>query len=290
MKKPTVLVMLLFSVFGFCQEKNTYNIGILADFQSLKSVPILEQLQSEISSVVGEDAVINFPMNLRLINNYDIQQATDNYKELLNNETDIILAFGPVTNTILEKQSEYPKPVILFGAVNSDFSDLDLSKQTSGISNFTYLIDSQSFLEDFKKFKELTAFDTLGIAVDAPFLDFLPLRRTFDKEFALLNAQYKLIPFTSIADITSNLDGIDAIYMAGGFFLSDSEISKLSQNFIEKGLPSFSANGSDDVSLGIMATNQSEENLDQFFRRIALTVEAYVNGSDLGELPVYPAI
>lgn len=287
MKKPTVLVMLLFSVFGFCQEKNTYNIGILADFQSLKSVPILEQLQSEITSVVGEDAVINFPMNLRLINNYDIQQATDNYKELLNNETDIILAFGPVTNTILEKQSEYPKPVILFGAVNSDFSDLDLSKQTSGISNFTYLIDSQSFLEDFKKFKELTEFDTLGIAVDAPFLDFLPLRRTFDKEFALLNAQYKLIPFTSIDDITSNLDGIDAIYMAGGFFLSDSEISKLSQNFIEKGLPSFSANGSDDVSLGIMATNQSEENLDQFFRRIALTVEAYVNGSDLGELPVY---
>ncbi|MGI9545754.1 MAG: TolC family protein, partial [Flavobacteriaceae bacterium] len=38
---------------------------------------------------------------------------------------------------------------------------------------------------------------------------------------------------------------------------------------------------------GLFATNQAEENLSQFFRRIALTVEAYIQGDALSEQPVY---
>ena len=155
MKNIIVIPLLLFVAFGFGQEQKTCNIGIIADFQSLKTQPALEQLQNEIKSVVGEDAIIKFPLESRLVNNYDTQKATAIYNQLLNNDTDIILAFGPVTSKLLEKQTSYPKPVILFGAINRDFSNLDFSKETSGIPNFTYLIDSQSYLEDFKKLKEL---------------------------------------------------------------------------------------------------------------------------------------
>ncbi|MEM6893627.1 MAG: TolC family protein [Bacteroidota bacterium] len=287
MKKIIVIHMLLCVAFGFGQAQKTYNIGIIADFQSLKTEPALEQLQNEIKSVVGEDAIIEFPLESRLVNNYDAQKATENYDQLLNNDTDIILAFGPVTSKLLEKQTSYPKPVILFGAINRDFSNLDFSKETSGIPNLTYLIDSQSYLEDFKKLKELTEFDTLGIAIEAPLMDVLPLKETFDKEFEILQAEYKLIPFSTTADITQNLEGIDAVYLAGGFFLTEDEISELADAFIQKGLPSFSANGTSDVNLGIMATNQSDESLDQFFRRISLTVEAYVTGASMADLPVY---
>ena len=39
--------------------------------------------------------------------------------------------------------------------------------------------------------------------------------------------------------------------------------------------------------MGWMATTQGEENLGRFFRRIALHVEAYVNGEGLGDRPIF---
>lgn len=46
-------------------------------------------------------------------------------------------------------------------------------------------------------------------------------------------------------------------------------------------------NGPEDVRNGYFATLQADENLDQFFRRIALNIEAYISGTPLSELPIY---
>ena len=274
--------------FAIFSQKKTYDIGILLDKRTEELDPLLGLLlQDQIKAVVGEDATINFPASNVLTNNFNLAKAEENYNLLLTNEVDIILAFGAVNNKVLSKQTIHKKPTILFGAVNKDFNGIDLSKKNSGIENFTYLIESESFLEDFKTFKELTKFKTLGIAIEKPLVELLPLKETFDKEFKILEANYKLIPFESSSDISSNLDGIDAIYMAGGFFLNKKEITSLAQTFIEKKLPSFTSLSVDQVRSGIMATNQSDENLNQFFRRIALSIEAYINGTPLSELPVY---
>ncbi|MEO1031969.1 MAG: TolC family protein [Bacteroidota bacterium] len=286
MKKQLTALVLCISTIVLAQKPN-YNIGVLLDNNSADLTPIVERLKSQISAVVGEDATISFPLENFLVNGYDLQKAKQNYEQLLNNDTDIILAFGVINNEVVSKQSSYPKPTILFGAVNSDFIELDLSKTSSGISNFTYLIDSQSFLDDFKIFKELTEFKTLGIAIERPLMDFLPLKETFDREFEELNADYKLIPFDTAADITQNLTDIDAIYLAGGFFLTQDDIKVLAKAFIQQGLPSFTALGIDKVKEGIMATNQADDDFDQFLRRIALTVEGYINGRPLSEMPVY---
>ena len=280
------LVFLGISLTIFSQKQN-YNIGVLIDNHTVEVEPLLEQLKNQIRAVVGEDATISFPEGNTLINNYNLQKAEQNYNQLLNNETDIIIAFGVVNNEIISKLSVHKKPTILFGVVNRDFSTIDLSKKTSGIKNFTYLVASESYLEDFKTLKELTNFKTLGIIIEKPVVDILPLKEMFDKEFKIVGANYKLIPFDSYSDITSNLDGIDAVYIAGGFFLNDDEIKSLAQIFIDKKLPSFTINGVNEVQQGIMATNQSADNFDQFSRRISLTVEGYVNGTPLSEMPVF---
>ncbi|MCK8520792.1 TolC family protein [Aquimarina sp. D1M17] len=286
--KRYIVVLLLLSIFnGLSQEKNNYNIGVLIDSRTTEVEPLLQKLQSEIKVVVGEDAVISFPDKSILVNNFDLEKAQDNYEQLITNDTDIILAFGIINNQIISKQQTHKKPTILFGAVNRDLiKEIDLSKKASGIKNFTYLIESQSYQDDFKLFKELTGFKKLGIAIEAPFTDILPLKSTFDKEMAELEADYKLIPFNTVSDIIGNLDDIDAIYMAGGFFLSKKDNQQLAKTFVQKRLPSFTANGTDDVEIGMLATNQSEENIEQFFRRIALTIEAYINGDSLSEMPV----
>lgn len=287
MKKLVVLVFFAATFFSFAQSKQIYTIGILVDFRSDESNTLLDRLKTEVSSVVGEDAVINFPDANILVNGYDEQLAQANYERLLANETDIILAFGPINSQIIGKQEVHPKPTILFGAVNRDFSTIDFDKKTSGTENFTYLVESESYNEDFKKFKELTNFKNIGIAIEAGLEKILPLEETFDREITALDADYTLIPFSNVSDISSNLEGLDAIYMAGGFFLSEAEVKQLAQTFLQKKLPSFTINGPDQVRTGIMATNQSDDNMDQFFRRIALTIEAYINGTPLAELPVY---
>ncbi|MEM9544872.1 MAG: TolC family protein [Bacteroidota bacterium] len=288
MKKQFLLV--LFSLLGavfLTAQKSSYNIGVLLDIRTAELEPIFLDLQRQIEVVVGEDATIVFPAENVLVNNFDLKIAEENYNQLLTNNTDIILAFGVVNNVIVNRQTSYPKPTILFGAVNRDLVDVDLEKATSGVKNFTYLIESESFQDDLTKFKELTDFQKVGIVVEREIAGILPLEELFDKELKTLDAEYKMIPFQKVEDITSNLEDIDAVYLAGGFFLTNDEIKDLAQVFIEKKLPSFTNTGKQDVELGLFATGQGEENFDQFMRRIALNVEAYVNGTDLSELPIF---
>lgn len=287
MKKYLSIILFVYSTIAISQSKKTYNIGVLVDFQTKELAPIFDKLETQVRSVVGEDAIINFRRDYNLVNNYSLQKAEENYNQLLANDTDIILAFGPINNQIISNLKVHQKPTILFGAVNRDMNTIDITKETSGVENFTYLLESESYHDDFVKLKELTGFENVGIAIEAPLVDVLPLKETFDKEFKALDASYKLIPFTTPADIIGNLDGIDAIYIAGGFFLSEEENKNLAKIFIKKKLPSFTSNGTNDVQNGIMATNQSEENMNQFFRRIALSIEAFVTGTPLADLPVY---
>lgn len=206
---------------------------------------------------------------------------------LLNNNTDIIVAFGAVNHQLITGLQVHKKPTILFGTVNKELSSLDLKKQTSGVDNFTYLIESESFVEDLRLFKELTGYKNLGVAIDAPLADILPYTEALDQEMSALGVSYRLIPFNSVSDITANLQGVDALYMVGGFFMSKNQVSALAKILIEKKIPSFTVNGPADVSAGLMATNQSGENLEQFHWRLALTIEAYINKQALSQLPVY---
>lgn len=287
MKKYLSILVCLYSTIALSQAKKSYNIGVLVDFHIEELAPMFGKLETQVRSVVGEDAIINFRKEYNLANNYSLQKAQENYDQLLSNDTDIILAFGPINSQIISKLETHAKPTILFGAVNRDLNGIDITKETSGIENFTYLISSESYQEDLTKFKELTGFKNVGVAVEAQLIDILPLKETFDRELKALEANYKLIPFTTPSDIIENLKGIDAVYMAGGFFLTEEENKQLAKIFIEKKLPSFTINRANDVQNGIMATNQSDENIDQFFRRIALSIEAYVTGTPLADLPVF---
>ncbi|RNC80199.1 MAG: hypothetical protein ED556_13930 [Winogradskyella sp.] len=287
MKKQLTAVLFTICSTVILAQKNSYNIGVLTDNNTEELQPIVLQLQTQIRAVVGEDAIINFPKENFLVNGYDLKKAEQNYQTLLNSNTDIILAFGVVNNIVVSKQRVHQKPTILFGAVNKDMVNVDLTKTTSGIDNFTYLIDSQSFKDDLTKFKELTGFKNVGIIIESQLIDILPIKETFDRELQELEASYKLIPYETISDITSNIEGVDAVYLAGGFFLSSDEIKTLANTLIQKKIPSFTNTRIEDVERGLMATNQSNGNFDQFFRRIALCVEAYVNGKNLSELPTY---
>ncbi|QCX00607.1 hypothetical protein FGM00_11020 [Aggregatimonas sangjinii] len=285
MRRQVVLVFLLLAIaVGSAQNKKTVTIGILADEASIENAPLLEKLQNEITAVVGQDANVIFKDPIE--NDFDLDTAKANYLTLEASEVDIILAFGVINNIALYQQNTYAKPVVVFGSVNSDFIKLPADQKTSGIDNIAYIIAPLSYSKDLDAFNTIYEYEKVGILVDEYLPDALPIKELFDTYFADKESTYELLTLPENGDVSSLLGDVDAVYLAGGFALSDTAFKNLVSIINEKQLPSFSANRKQDVEKGILATNQPETNIDRFFRRIALDVESIVNGTNPSELPM----
>ncbi|WP_350286134.1 TolC family protein [uncultured Croceitalea sp.] len=285
MKKNLVLIFILIGLsFSFAQGKKDIRIGILADEATEQNRPLLKKLQSEITAVVGQDATITFQDPIE--NGYDLDRATANYLSLESSNVDIILVFGIINNIALYQQKNYAKPVVVFGSVNSDFIDLPKDQKTSGINNIVYIIAPLSYSKDLDAFKSIYDYKKVGILVDDYLPEALPIKELFDTYFKDKEATYALIELPKDGDISNLVDDVDAVYLAGGFDLSETAFRTLVSSINKKQLPSFSAYRKQDVEKGILATNQPESNIDRFFRRIALDVESIINGTNPSELPM----
>lgn len=283
-KLLVILLFLLGTAISFAQSPKTVTIGILADETSGQNAPLLEILQNEITAVIGQDVQVIFKDPIA--SGFDLDRAKANYQSLESSEVDIILAFGVITNIALYQQKTYAKPIIVFGSVNSDFIDLPENQKTSGIDNIAYIIAPLSYKKDLDAFNSIYEFKKVGILVDDYLPEALPIKQLFDDYFADKDATYTLIELPEHGDVSNLLGDVDAVYLAGGFDLSDAAFKTLVSTLNENQLPSFSANRKQDVEKGILATNQPESNIDQFFRRLALDVESVLNGTNPSELPM----
>ncbi len=245
--------------------KSRYEIGILLDLNDEEFAPIFDQLASEIIAVVGNDASINISLDNIKVNDFDIDLARKQYNEMLESNTDIILAFGPINNELLVQQKKHSKPTILFGAASTDVIDIGASRQVSGINNFTYILTSLSYKKDLEAFRNIFPFKRIGVVGGLGPWNTEASRATLDKIFAEMNVQYELIQYGSPALFAAQLDNVDSVYLAEGFGLHRAEIKQLADILLEKKLPSFSSFQVADVKDGWLATNQSNSILSACF-------------------------
>ncbi len=281
-----LLALLLVPHTAYGQAQPTFDIGILIDLP-LEDRSLLDQLETEIRAVVGEDATVNFPAGRLLSNEFDPSLAEAHYQTLLADGTDIIIAFGPVNAKVLSRREEYPKPTILFGAANLELMGLSEERRTSGIDNFNYLIASHSYRRDLETLKALFDFEHVAVLVEQPLAEILSVQDAVAGVVRDLRTRFTLVPYESLDSLRPHLDEVDAVYLAEGFSLTPVQIEELARTLRELEIPSFTSTSRRDVELGLMATNQTDESVDLFFRRIALNVEAVVNGTNPSELPTY---
>lgn len=275
-----IIFCLIFTTLSFSQSKQ-YTIGFLLDKNSTEINSLLDELSNEINAVVGEDAIITFSETSKLVNNFDSVKALSNYNLLLNNNTDIIIAFGTLNNIVINRQISYPKPVISFGAFSKEL--VPILKSGDDSKNLTTIVSNHSIKEDLEIIKELIQPEKLAIFVEKGFRDNQPVDAIVASLNENVNLKLDILSFETLSDILIALEGYDAIYMAGGFYLSNEEIKELANVLIEKQIPSFTATSVEDVELGLMATNQGQSDINQFFRRIALTVESIINEGESQE-------
>jgi len=118
-------------------------------------------------------------------------------------------------------------------------------------------------------------------------MDIYPVKNTLDKIFEDIKSEYTLIPISKPSDVDGKLSDLDAVYLTGGIFFSKDEQIALVNKFNSEKLPTFTSIDEHFSEYGILLTSQPTNNLEQFFRRIALNIEAAVNGDDLSQLPIY---
>ena len=265
----------------------TYRIGVLADILNKDFQPQFQQMQQEILAVVGNDASVEFRAEDILINNFDLELAKSQYQTVLKSPVDIILAFGPVNNEVVNSVKRHTKPTILFGAVNTDVIPIDRSRDVSGVNNFTYIVAPWSYKQDLQDFQSLYSFKRVAVVGAYGPWDVPVTNATLQDTFAELGADYKLVQYQSIDQLAAELGDVDAVYLAEGFGIPSAEVKQMADLFIERKLPSFTSSQSEDVVNGWLATNNPNTNFERLFRRIALSIEAVVNGENLSRRPVF---
>ena len=278
------LIILFFINFTSFSQARIFDIGFLGDKSSLEIDGMIDDLEKEIKAVIGEDAIVQFSKSNRLINNFDTTVALKNYQKLLENETDIIIAFGTVNNLVLTSQKTFPKPTILFGTLSEELLDKPHFDGNNEIENFTSIVTMQSYEEELGLLKQLAAPKRVGLLVENSFLQYEKLNLTVEEFEKNLDLELEIIPFTTMEDILNNLDGVDAVYLVGGYYFSNSEINQLAQVLIDKKLPSFTTTPIKDVKNGLLATNHDQSGVNQFFRRIALNIESIINKNEFSEI------
>ncbi len=279
----TLCLMIPFSIYA----QSTLRVGVLLDIQNKEITPLFKQLESEIQAVVGNDASVTIRSQDIKVNAFDGDLAAQHYRDLLKSNVDVILAFGPVNNALITSQKRFPKPTILFGAVNSDLLEPTQGAQGSGIKNFTYIVTPISYREDIKSFQSI--FPVRKVAVIGAYgaLNDPAVGQSLKDTFNSLGVEYTLVSYESIEQLEQQLDDVDSVYLAEGFGLSSEELKEMADLFLRLDLPSFSSNRIEDVENGWLASTQSQADLQRLMRRLALSVEAVVTGRNLAALPVY---
>lgn len=275
-------LLVLWACHSYGQPKKI-TIGILADRQDPASEVLLNQLKNTIEDVAGGANTIVFKKVLE--NDFDLTQAKAQYELLLEDKTDIILAFGIVNSIMIYQEEEHPKPTITLGAINQDFVRIARAEKSERIDNVAFHFVPSSYSDDLEAFETLYEYRNIGIIVDKKLMQILPLQAFFDQYFAEKEQSFQLIPVENGSASNTSLEGIDAVYFAN-HFLNDTESNILIERIIQQKLPSISANGIRDVEKGILLTYQPELDAGNFFRRIALNVEATIDGANPADLPV----
>jgi len=289
MKNNIILLLLIFSSFiGRAQQQEDFTVAILGDKLIPETDQILVQLKDEIKSVVGQSANVVFKDSFVLLNDLNLEKAKNNYEKMVQSEdVDLILSFGSVNNFVIAKNKTFPKPTILFGVINDDFITFPEGQLSSNITNLTYILTPQSYKRDLLQFKEIFPFKKIGIIVDEYLTEIYPVKNTLDEIFKTIEAEYILIPINQANDIDGKLESLDAVYLSGGLFFNKDEQIRLVNKINEKKLPSFTSINEHLSDYGVLLTSQPINNLDQFFRRIALNIESAVHGDNLAQLPIY---
>ncbi len=276
------ILLLLLQIYPL----STVTIGIIHDGMMEKRGKDLLLLEKEINTLVGVNYMANIPTTKIINIEYSTQKAQKAFQKLSNDPTiDIILSFGTISGNALIKEKQYPKNTMIIGILDPDLQGIKPeNRKVSNVHHLSYFLFNKSLKRDLITFHEVIPYDTIGIVLHRELIQFLsiPLSGTLPND----TLQYKIVPIEqNITDITNNLQGIDALYLGYLERFDANQKKVLFETITKNRIPSFSYH-EEDIKLGALAAISTGEEYQKVLRRIALNIEAILNGEKLSKQPV----
>jgi outer membrane protein len=285
-------VIFLFSLCGqqtWAQDKKVVTIGIVHDGLA-NSDKILKNLNHELQALLSSKYKIQMPADKRMDSDWSADKAAAYYHQLSKDRTvDIILGFGVLSSSVIAREKHFTKPVIVLGIINPEIYHVAaLSQRASGVPNFSYVLFNQSIERDLDTFFRIYPYKNIGIVFFDEIINLnLFSSDSFKAAMEKNNTRYTVIPVgKSINDVLTSLKDVDALYLGHLGELETKEKVRLIEELITRRLPVFGFSVKD-TRLGALAAITPEENMSKIIRRIALDIEAVLEGGNLADLPVH---
>ncbi len=294
-KKGNALMLCIFLIpillMGQSPSKQQ-NIAIIADANQPYLNDILSLIIKECNDLLRNQYRLVFRDENRRYANWDENVIKSDLQEFLKaDDIDMIIGIGALSSAELAKSGPYEKPVFATVVLSAELQGIQVTEEAnSGMRNMTYVVAPYDHYKDIRTFHSLHPFKHLTILLDKYFFDQITGDDAeFESLMADLGATTSLIPVDlKAADVLEQLsETSDAVYVGPIVKMSNSEIQLLIDGINEKKIPSFAFIGKPGVERGIMAGLAPASNFSRMARRLALNIEAYLEGKKLKNMPVY---
>ena len=275
-----IFSLILFSSPSFAKQH--VNIGIVLDGPWGRFHENIETVRQEIIDLTEGEFEIAFPEAMQVNGNWTeegINRAIDSL--LANQNTDLVITMGYVASNEVAKRRNLSKPVVAPYLINAQLQKLPISEGSSGITNLAYVDRTQRLEREIASFQDITPINHLAILADESIVSNMPhvIQSTL-KMVTQKGLEVDIVSVsTSAADTLQNLNkNVDGILLTPLFRLSDKDFKKLTDGFIQLGLPSYSYTGKNEVEQGILATFTHPLNNIHLARTVALIVHDILRG------------
>ncbi len=271
--------------------KPHFNIGIITDGPLLNAPTAAEIFRKEITQIIAEEEfTVSFPESMFLQADGTVEDVKKALDTLLQNpETNLIITLGAIVSNQAIKRPSPVKPIIAPVVLDADLQKAPKSDYGSGIPNLTY-VDLEIPLEyELMAFRRIVPFERLAVLLDRRDIEGVPeiekLIKTLRFEHSI---EIYLIPvdLSGSAAVHSIPSQSDAVIVGPLWRLTPEEFSLLTQQLIDRKLPSFAMWDHKYVQQGLFATNMPSDTLSHLARKVAIIVQEIFLGEDIASLPV----
>ncbi len=258
-------------------------IGVVIDGPWERNEEVLALFRQEILDLTRGEFDVRFPEEKTIVGNWTLGRVDTALDSLFADpEVDLILALGVTASDTASRRSRLPKPVVAPFVIDAGVQGLPQDEGKSGIPNLSYIsstITVQRELEVFQRirpFKRLALLSTWGLREVVPALT----ERTLELAGEMgLSVDFILVQASAEDALAALKPDIEAVYVFPLLQFPPGELDRLIAGLNERGLPSFSRFGKDEVERGILA-GLSESFLPRRARRVALNVQRILIGED----------
>lgn len=283
-------------------------IGIIEDGPMARPIVPLDQLESEILRLSGDEFAVEMPLSKRRDGGWSIGGVQSAIRELLaDDNVDIVITTGLIASNEAAQITNLAKPVIALIVADVQLQGLPAvrsgNKIVSGKKNYVYLARgsvSNDVADVFRQtnideaidiFHDAVSFTHLAILIDRLTIESIPnlvSQKSTDLS-SRLGVRTTLVPFNDSVSEAVNAIPADADAVLAGplLRLDGDDMRELSQALTARRLPSFALLGRTELVYGLLMTSGGrEEDAVRYARRLALNVQRIMLGDEPGAIDV----